>query len=304
MRFDFLKIIRELRSELGDNKITIRLGKTGSGKTLLQTELDVLPRLLAGQEVYCCYFINWNGSNLHYFAPRDFEVVKSIRNATIVFDEIRRSFDPRAYELEGEDFRSFVELHRHRHNDIIANTQDISLVAKTIGVQAHNWSQVENVSSSFFSRFFSKVFGSSDLVIREDFLTYQELKRLAVGFELNEDVELKPDWQISRFRISSLLHPELDKYKIELVHRYCPLCRSRQGEQILKEDTSKVCNVDKKGHFTLKDLEFCPKHKNTPLEIRTSGLFDTDYEPEVLDSPVKIVKYRVCPSCGKDHIVK
>lgn len=311
MRFDILKCYQELKEVEGDNEITMRLGKTGSGKTLVQTEFDVLPLLLDEQEVWCCYFINLDLPNLHYFKPREFDKIKDLRNSTIVFDEIRRSFDPRQYADESEEFRSFVELHRHRHNNIIGNTQDISLVAKTFGIQTHNWSQVAKYERPIWSLLWDKIREKDQIIIQEDFLTYQELKKMANGWEIGEDVALQAEWQKIRFDKIELLHRELNDKKIELAHRYCPKCKSRQGERVLKADTDKVFrevykdNGELKG-YELIEVEYCPKHKNTRLIGKESGIFDTDYEPEVAEENknIRIVKYQTCEVCGKDHIIK
>lgn len=309
MRFDLLNIIRELNEEESDTKIIARLGKTGSGKTLRQTEENVLPLLLDGQEVWCCYWLNWNKPNLHYFAPKDFDKVKNLRNSTIVFDETRRSFEPRSWEGESEDFRSFVELHRHRHNTIILNTQDISLISKTFAIQAHQWSQLERVDKPFLLKILDKILGREVIVLQEDFLTFGELKKMANGWELNQDVDIDADWQIVRYKKSELLHRELDEFKIELVHKYCSRCKSRQGSQILKDMTDKECEAvyDNKGvivGYTLRNKEYCPKHKETELTVRFSGMFDTDYEPEKQERIVRTVLYETCDVCGKEHIAK
>lgn len=308
MRFDFSTIIKELQVEETDAKITVRLGKTGGGKTLVQTEKNVLPILLDGQEVWCCYWLNWALPNYHYFSPRDFDSVKNLRNCTIVFDEVARSFPARSYADESSDFLDFVQLHRHRHNDIIANTQDISLVAKTIGVQAHNWSQVEREPRHFFLKFLDKVFERDKIVIRQDYLTYGELKKIALGYELHEEVAINAEWELVTFTKEELLHRELDEFKIELVHKYCSKCKSRQGTQILKENTDNECDkvFDGKGRligYSLKNKEYCPKHKNIELSVRESSMFDTDYEPEPSNEVFKILRYKVCSVCGKDHLV-
>jgi len=309
MRFDIINIYHELQEEEGDNEITIRLGKTGSGKTLIQTELDVLPLLLDDQDVWCCYWLNWNKDNYHYFAPRQFDKVKDQRNTSIVFDEIRRSFEPRAYEGETEEFRSFVELHRHRHNNIIGNTQDISLVAKTFSIQTHNWSQVSKSPRNILLRIWDKMTDREKICIEEDYLTYGELKKIANGWELGENVALDAEWHKWKFNKKDLIHHELDEYKVELVHKYCKKCRSRQGEMIKKEDTEKYCDKIKndKGEITgyrLKEKEFCPKHKKEELIIRESGMFDTDYEPEKEEKNLKAVYYETCDKCGKEHIAR
>jgi len=285
-------------------KIKMRLGKTGSGKTLDQTEEDVLPALLDEQEVWSCYWLNWNRANWHYFKPRDFEKIKDLRNCMVVFDELRQSFDPRRYDDETEEVRAFFELHRHRHNDIVGNTQDVSLVAKTVGIQAHEWILCEKVEEGALMRWLI----GERIAVQKDFLTFQELKKMANGWELGEDVALDNDWERKNYRIKDIIHHELDDYKIELIHKYCPRCKMRQGKQILKEDTEKVAEKvwlnKKKYTWVLKEIEMCPRHHDTQLEIRESAMFDTDYEPETTEKSYRLVKYEMCKTCGKEHPVK
>lgn len=298
MPFAPIELIKELFAEYPDTsaKIRGRLGATGSGKTLDQTEEDVLPALLAGEEVWCSYWINWAGDNLHYFAPADFEAIAAVRNAVIVFDEIRQSFDPRSWEAESNEVRAFFELHRKRHNDIIFNTQDVSLVAKTVGIQAHEWSRIERVRDNIFMRIFYNMTGWNGPTIRKDYLSFAELKKMANGWELGEDVALDAEWKLTHYRAQNLIHRELNDFKIELFHRYCPKCQSRQGKQILKKETTDVIRFDnKKGIPILKEKEYCPKHKDVLLEVRESGIYDTDFEPEVIEKEIEWVAMVDCP---------
>lgn len=305
MRLDFKKIWQELKEETGDNIISGRLGKTGACKTLRQNEEEVIPMLLDGLEVYCCYFLNYELPNLHYFHPRDFDKVKNLRNSVIVFDEIRRSFDPRGWQMESEELRGFVELHRHRHNDIIFNTQDISLVAKTFGIQTHYWEYLEKIERGKILGMWDKITENEKIRTNISYLSFQQLKKLANGWELGEDVVMETKGEIKKYEIKEILHRELNEIKIELIHRYCPKCKSRQGEQILRKDTEK--EAEKIGEFewiSKKRGIMCPKHKETELIIRESAMFDTDYEPEPNKEIFRIVKYKTCQACGKDHIIQ
>lgn len=311
MRLDLINIYKEIKEETGDNEIFGYLGKTGSGKTVIQNEEHVIPALLEGLEVKCCYWINYDTrkyKNLEYFAPKDFDKIKNVRNSIIVFDEIRRSFDPRGYQMESEELRGFVELHRHRHNTIIFNTQDISLVAKTFGIQTHNWSYLEKDNIGLIKNMWDRIWEDRKIRIWESLLSYQELKKMANGWELGEDVGLNSHTRKIKYSFKRLLHHELDEYKIELIHRYCPKCNSRQGEQILKEDTYKEAEEIKEGIWKPKKKIYCPKHNEETknpviLEIRESGMFDTDYEPVESKEQFRIVKYKMCKECGKEHIV-
>jgi len=268
-------------------KTKVRLGKTGSGKTLDQNEIDVLPALLDGQEVWCCYWVNTTLKNYHYFAPRDFDAIKNLRNCVIIFDELRQSFDPRSWESETDEVRAFFELHRHRHNTIVGNTQDIALVCKTILVQAHIWILIERIEDGIVMKWLKKRLNIESVKIRKDYLTVQELKKMSYGWEMGEDVALNNTWERTNYKIKNIIHPELDDIKKEIVHRYCPRCEMRQGEMILKKDTEKVCYYDNETkEWKLKKEEFCPRHKEERLEVRLTGMFDTDYEPEVKEKQV------------------
>ncbi|HNV97629.1 MAG TPA: zonular occludens toxin domain-containing protein [bacterium] len=258
--------------------IKIRLGKTGSGKTLDQTIEDVVPRLIAGEEIYSCYWLNWAGKNYHYFVADDFEMIKNVRNACIVFDEVAQSFEPRDWEKESSEVRRFFQLHRKRSNTIIANTQDLSLVAKTIGILAHEWILIEKIEPNWLDL----ILGNNKIKIDRSFMSYQRLKKLASGWEIGEIEYEKGEIEIDNknYKEEDIIRRDLDEFKQELVHRYCPLCGQRQGEQILKEDTEKICEWNNKEGWKLKKEEYCPKHKNTLLEIRRSGMYDTNFEPE------------------------
>lgn len=293
---------------MSQHKIEIRLGLTGSGKSLNQTEEPVLAALLNNEVVYCSYWINWNGDNYHYF--NEFNEVKNLRNCVVVFDEVTDFFDPREWEAEGSEVRRWFRLHRHRHLDIYANTQDISLVAKTIGTLAHNWLWCKENNDSWLMAWILKQFKITRIGIKIAPMTYQELKKMANGWDLGEKVEEVGGFQAIYYNHKKILHHELDDHKIELVHRYCPICEMRQDgitkeelelgkeaalkiwtkkrSQIPKEETKKWVKQDNKGIYHLIEEEFCQRHTTTPLEIRETGLYDTDYEPEVREKKIMV----------------
>ena len=263
----------------------MRLGLPGSGKTLDQTENDVLPHLLTGEEVWCCYWLNYKGANLHYFS--EFEEVENLRNVVVVFDEIGQILPAREWEKEGLRVQLFFQLHRHRHVDIIGNTQDVSLVAKTVGIVANKWIYCERKNKIVLDFILKNILGLDIVMINKTEMSYQGLKKMANGWEMSQTMDLRKDSRTMRkwYRTNKIIHKELDKYKIELVHRYCPLCAMRQGAQILSEDTDKIC-IKVKGVYRLKEKEYCPKHTTTELQIRLSGIYDTDHEPEVKEKKI------------------
>jgi len=270
--------------------ISVRLGLTGSGKTLDQTEGPVLDAILRGEDVWCSYWLNLDLPNIHYF--KDFEEIRALKNAVVVFDEVTDFFDPRAWMDEGSEVRRWFRLHRHRHLDIYCNTQDISLVAKTIGILAHEWLYCKPAEyGPAFTAVINFLIGHR-IRIKIAEMTYQELKKMAVGFDIGEQIEAEGGYRTTSHRPENLEHRELDDYKIELIHRYCNKCGGRQGEMIRKKETEvwATKKEDKKGReigWELKNEEYCPKHKEEKLELKYSGIYDTDYDPPVEEKEVE-----------------
>ena len=276
-----------IESGINGTNCIMRLGLPGSGKTLDQTELNVLPHLIAGEQVYCAYWINWNRDNYHYF--NDFEEVENLRNCVIVFDEIGQILPARQWEQEGLKVQMFFQLHRHRHIEIIGNTQDVSLVAKTVGIVANKWYLCEKTNNKFID-WLLKIIGLGYVMLKKTDMSYQGLKKMANGWELDGVIkDNKSDKTFKKwYSIKDIYHKELDQYKIELVHKYCPKCAMRQGSQILKENTFKECILNKKtGVYELVEPQKCPRHPDTDLQVRLSGMYDTDYEPEVKEKEIE-----------------
>lgn len=272
------------------NKCVIRLGKPGCGKSLDQTETDVLEHLLAGENVYCCYWINWKGyqnkkgewiQNFHYFPPtrKGWDSIKDKRNCVVVFDELAQVFDPRDWAEEGSEVRRWFQLHRHFHVDIYANTQDVSLVAKSVGIIADEWQLIENVGYGRLIDAILDAFGVRLIRIRKEYLTWQQLKKMAAGWELGEDVAIDGDWKFKRYSIKKILHRELNENKEELYHWYCEKCCSRQGNKIDKTTSL--------GTLAQLDPIMCEKHHDEPLVVKETGLYDTDYTPETDEEEVE-----------------
>lgn len=303
-------IFKSKKAELDGAVCEIRLGLPGSGKSLDQTLLAVLPHLLNNEEVYCCYWINWKLPNYHYFDPNDEEAVKKIitetRNAVVVFDEIAQVWEPRSWENESAEVRKFFQLHRHRHVDIYANTQDVSLVAKTVGIVASNWIKCEKIETPLWLKWIKNILGfENKITIDKLYMTYQEVKKEANGWELGEVIEERKGIETKKYGLKDILREDLNDYKIETIHRYCSKCKARQGEQIKKEDNEKIAEYNpKKDIWTLKTKEFCPKHKDELLTLRKTGLYDTDYEIESIQKDIIIKKYKHCHECGYDKLIR
>lgn len=269
------------------SQCVVRLGKPGCGKSLDQTLSDVLPHLLAGEEVYACYWINWNLPNFHYFEPsyEGWKSIKDITNCVHVYDEVMLVMDSRKHATEGDDWRYYWALHRHKHQDIFANSQDVSQVAKTIGIVVDDWELLVKERPSLFWRFMYWVAGTTDHVRMLKYtLSWQRLKKLAATTELGEDDELDEDkFQRIVYTPLDIIRYDLDEYKVELIHSFCPKCAMRQGDQILKEDTDNIATYDRKlrkwtWNCDDDQVPVCEKHRIT-LQLRDSGMYDTDYIP-------------------------
>ena len=282
----FLKLFNINKTITGINCI-IRLGLPGSGKTLDQTFSDVLPHLLNDETVYSTYWLNWNRPNLILF--NEFETVENVRNAVVVFDEIGQILPARQWEQEGLRVQLFFQLHRHRHIDIIANSQDVSLISKTVGIVGSHWYLLENSNTGFID-FLLSLFNSNLVMLKRYEVSFSRLKKMASGWEIEglmPHSERKDKVKRKFYSYKKIQASYLDEYKIELVHKYCPKCKMRQGNQILKENTSDQCYYyPKTKQYKLKIKEYCPKHKTEELILKKSGIYDTDHEPDFPDKAI------------------
>lgn len=273
----------------------MRLGKPGAGKTLSSTELLALPALQSGIHVYADYWINWALPNYHYF--QDFEEISNVRNCVVLFDDMSDILDPRNWEAEGSMVRRFFIYHRKRHIEIEGNVQNLNLIAKTALNQVSSFYWHTDMNDTLLNLILP-----GRLRFQIDELTLQQLKRFDSGYvpyvppaddddyqdEPEDDVE---DSWVETYKIKKLYHPELNDYKQELYHFYCPYCESRQGDKIYKEHTGDFLNYDakKKRYTTVRvdvELPKCPKHTEIDLEIRQSTMYDSDYELSLPEKPI------------------
>lgn len=267
------------------------LGLPGNGKTLVTTEDIVLPLLLKNMEVRCSYWINWNKPNFFYF--KDFDEIKGSKNCVCVFDEVGYLMNPREWDSEDASIRNFFMFHRHNYVDIYANTQHISLIAKTALIQVDRFFMLEKRFShfSFLPWLFFKSYQ----------MTLNEIKLLDVPLITNknkDDEEIQPYNSISTetsiYLKSRLLHKELNEFKQELIHLYCNSCGHRQYKQIKSEDTENFAKFDKKTNSWVHrdDIRYplCPKHKE-PLSVRESGMFDSNYLPDIMEKNIEFIPF-------------
>lgn len=256
---------------------SIRLGLPGSGKSLGNCEEDLLPHLLAGEEVWTNYWVNYKGPNLHFFTADEFdELAPTLRNCVLVMDEIGQVMEARAWEQESGNIRRFFQLHRHHHVDIYGTTQDVSLVAKSAWIVVDEWILCHKIERTWWDNFVDWLRNSKSFRVGYQDVTYQELKKMAAGWENSMDSEfggVGGDIRIKRYDINKLLHTELDDVKSELEHYRCNKCCGRQ----------------EKG-------EFCPKHKEELLEIVKSGMYDTDYDIPIKEKEVRFVAKTPSPA--------
>lgn len=264
------------------------LGLPGQGKTLTLNEYVALPALLSGEKVYSTYWINWNQPNYQYF--RNFEEIDNVRNCVVIFDEVGDIMNPREWDSENGNVRNFFMLHRHRYVDIYASTQHISLIAKTALIQVDRFFMCEKSGFTNFLRFFYKKCPYLFIKVHQMALNDIKLLDMPVYSENEDEKQFKSiETESQIINTNKLVHNELDKYKVELIHGYCPVCRHRQGKQILKHQTPDYAVKNKEGVWELlpqASLGHCPKHKTQKLEVRATGMYDSHYEPEYREQDI------------------
>lgn len=271
------------------------LGLPGAGKSLVINETVVLPALLSGEQVFSTYWVNWNKSNFSVF--KEVDEADTFRNCLCVFDELGDVMNPREWEKETSSSRRFFMLHRHRYVDIVGNTQHISLIAKSARIQVDRFFMCEKSGLTRFFGFFGGLFPY--LVINLHHMTLSDIQLLDMANYRDSDyVDEKPFKSLSvetvYFNIKRLYHPELDQFKQEYVHYYCPLCCHRQGIPIPKDETGAFAFRHKSGLWLQRpDTEgkvgFCEKHTGQFLEIRPTAMYDSHYEPDVADVKISFV---------------
>jgi len=268
------------------------LGLPGSGKTLYTTEEIILPFLLSGVRVFSTYWVNWNKDNFRYI--HEFEEVQTERNCVVVFDEVCNILDPRNWESETSGVRNFFQLHRHRFVNIYANTQHLSFIAKSALVVVDKYSYFERRWNGLLTNMLFKNFPW--VVINSEEMSLPDLKKMEMPeFGRNEDQDQDIEFTFGKdenfwFNKKKMLHRELDKFKLELIHPYCSLCRHRQGESIPKGETFDYCSFNGNDYVMYPDasLGTCPKHPDQLLELRESTMFDSHYEPVFVPKPIAV----------------
>lgn len=265
----------------------LNLGLPGSGKTISMVEERIIPALLQGVDVWVNFWINWSGSNIHFF--KEFSEVAYVRNCIVVFDEIQRIIDPRHWEGEDSAVRDFFSLHRHRHVDIESATQHLSLCAKTALIEVDRFLMHHKFLDGWLLHGIWRNFPW--LCINEVEMSLRDVKLLDSEFIVHDDAEGFSPSDSNRHFYSKkkLLHQELNGEKVEFIHMFCPACNQRQGRTIPTLETYDFALQDERNNYIKRDdvdLGFCPKHKKVPLVLRESGMYDSDYELPISEKHV------------------
>lgn len=272
-------------------QILAYVGLTGAGKSLSAVENHCIDSLKLGKSVYSNTWLNWNLSNLHTFTK--WSDLHTVRNSIIFIDEIGDILDPNKYKDFSDEDKNVIRYHRKRGNTIIYTAQDISDVAKQCRVKTHKFIICEADPDSALVVWFLKTFLSIERVsFKTLVLTFKDLKKLSLGIgspalvdpdidpeednSFSEDIsdisnDLKgskdvPKPEHIRFKLSTLQHKELDKYKIHLFGAWCPDCRGFKSYHD-KDDVN---------------LSNCPSCPTVALQMKSLSMYDTNLELETL----------------------
>lgn len=261
------------------------LGHVGQGKTLVMNEDYVLPALIDGQDVFSTYWVNWNTGKFHI--TRNPEEFVTLRNCLLAIDELADLIDKIDWERYSQAVKKFFMYHRHFFVDIVANTQSYEDIAHQPRRHISRYFMCErhfdgDLLKKIWPRFPWVTIKTYEMTKNEVML----LDKARIQFEDDDSVDTFKAIATMRawYKIKNLYHFELDQYKQEYIHFYCPICNSRHGDQIPKEETGQYAVRDDRTKIWLprKDLELgkCPKHPDQDLTVRTSFMYDSNYLPE------------------------
>jgi len=276
-----IKAVKKFNGEMFD----LYLGSVGQGKTLVINEDYTLPALIDRQEVFCSYWVNWNRPNYHYW--REPEEFTELKNCLLVIDELGDIIDKWSWDILDASIKKFFMYHRHRLVDIVGNTQDYGDVAVQPRRHITRYFMTEKHFSNKFIQKFWKSFPW--VVIKTYEMTKNDVMLLDKPIITNDNNETVDTFKsIDKLRtfysIKKLYHFELDKFKKEFIHFYCPDCGCRHNEDIPKDETGQFAIRDKKTNLFIPredyNFPYCPKHIDTKLTIRTSTMYDSHYLPK------------------------
>lgn len=289
------------KSDIGLS-IICYLGLTGSGKSLSAVENHILPALVRGLTVYSNTWINWKGDNLKLFSS--WEDLHNVRNALIFIDEVGDYLDPLSYKDFSKEDKNVIRYHRKRGNSLVITAQDVSDIAKQLRVKTHKFFLCEaNPDNDFVKWFLKNILGYERVCFKTLMLTFKDLKKLSIGVgspavdkqnsdddddnSFSEDIsdiretlstsKEVPKPEDLRYKVSKLLHNELNDYKKNYFAYWCDECRAYK---IYTNDSSAL---------PLK----CPSHPDLDMVVKPLAMYDTNAELEIKkdDTIIKTFKY-------------
>lgn len=107
--------------------ITARLGRPGQGKSLTGS-IHIKEQLDMGITVYSNLHLNESRANYFYFDTADYEVIYTLQDGVIVFDEGQFLLDARNWSAMPVKFRQLLQKGRHEGLDFDILTQNINQI--------------------------------------------------------------------------------------------------------------------------------------------------------------------------------
>jgi len=259
---------------------TCYIANVGMGKTMIMTYIKALPALEAGVKVISDYKINWNGPNLSYFTPEEFEeVCMTWRNCIVLIDEIGIILDSRAFKDEGSNTRKFFSYHRKHHVEIVSSTQHISQVAKTSKNLVSDWYVCSEVSKSgLIWQLGLWIIGFNGVIIKTERVELQVLANEKDIIDPEAPIMFGKPEQAKTYwlRDKKLIRADLDKFKDEKEYIGCLNCKTR------------FIDLDKEDTLNMTKCPLCMTENIGPI---TSIMYDTDYELPNKNEPIKKVAF-------------
>jgi len=191
------------------------VGKPGEGKSLTASK-EIKDLIDSGYTVYTNLHLNESRKNYRYFDTKDWEVIYTLQDGFVYFDEGQFILDARRWDTLPVEFRQLLQKGRHEGLDFVVLTQNIMQIDVAYRRLVHEAKRVIRLFS--WKRFNLGIFITVpiDLIHLEDEKLERGIPDLIIA--------TKSDWEYyNSYALRSQKEPlQPEKCVCGLIHKISP----------------------------------------------------------------------------------